>query len=263
MPESVLRSRYAFSLSAPRDRGRSFGVVASAVFHLLLVTVLFLFVRHDVARVLGAGDSLLAPGGGGGGGGGGGRVAYISLPAPAATARVPITVEPSATTPPPVQVTATPAAVLPTPVAQSTTVPETAASVPADSLAGAGAGLGPGAGGGAGGGTGGGIGPGTGGGIGPGEGGGVGGTGRPARLRQEVFPETKDAPRELRGLEIRVLFSIDAEGVPQRVQFDPPIRAGKFADKLKQTMLSFRFHPAIGPDGRPTASTFPYRLMIF
>ncbi|HMV33252.1 MAG TPA: hypothetical protein PKA50_14140, partial [Gemmatimonadales bacterium] len=114
-----------------------------------------------------------------------------------------------------------------------------------------------------GGGTGGGIGPGTGPGIGPGEGGGVGGgTGRGPRLRQEVLPPD-EVPKELRGREIRVVFTIDASGVPQKVVFDPPIPASRFAEKLRRSMLEFRFHPALGPDGRPTESTWVYRYMPF
>lgn len=265
MPESVLRSRYAFSLAAPRERPSPLGVVASALLHVLLVALLFLSVRHDVARVLGSGDPDRAPGGGGGGGGGGGRVAYITLPAPAATPRVSVAVTPPVSTPPPVQVPPPPAPEVPPPEVQPTPAPEPAAAIPvATADSGAAAGTGPGTGGGAGGGTGGGIGPGTGPGVGPGEGGGgAGGSGRPPRLRQENIIPHDDAPKELRGHEIRATITVDEAGMPRAVTFDPPLRSGRYTSKVRETLLGFRFYPALGPDGRPVASTFVYNITVF
>ena len=265
MPEHALRARYDFSLSAPRERGRPLGVLVSVACHLVLAALLLFSVRHDVARIFSAGDPFKAAGGGGGGGGGGGReVAYISLPAPEHTTTAPVAVTPPVVTPPPVQVAPTPVPEVPPPVVEVAPVPEAAVAAPAPSAtAAAGPGTSPGAGGGAGGGTGGGIGPGTGPGTGPGEGGGGGGgIGRGPRLRHEVLPPD-EVPKELRGREIRVVFTIDATGVPQKVVFDPPIGGSRFVDKLRRSMLEFRFYPALGPDGRPTESTWVYRYMPF
>ena len=264
MPEQALRARYDFSLSSPRERGRPLGVLVSVACHALLAVLLLLSVRHDVARIFTATDPFKAAGGGGGGGGGGGReVAYISLPAPEHTTAAPVVTTPPVETPPPVQVSPAPVPEVPPPVVEEAPVPEATVAVPAPAAAAAGPGVGPGTGGGAGGGAGGGIGPGTGPGTGPGEGGGTGGgVGRGPRLRQEVLPPD-EVPRELRGREIRVVFTIDASGVPQKVVFDPPIPGSRFADKLRRSMLDFRFHPALGPDGRPTESTWVYRYMPF
>ncbi len=263
MPESALSPRYAFSLSASRPRGRSFGVAVSVAFHLLLASLLFLSVRQDINRVLAVGDPLRAAGGGGGGGGGG-RVAYITLPAPARSAPAAVPVTPPEATPP-VQVTPTPPPVVPPPEPEPVV---TAAVTPVisspDSQPGNSAGTGPGAGGGTGGGTGGGIGPGAGPGTGPGEGGGgAGGRGRPPRPRQEIIPAIDGRPKELRGQEIRITYSIDETGKPVKVSFEPAIADGKFAGKLRETMLSYRFHPALDPNGRPVAGTWVYIMVIW
>ena len=63
-------------------------------------------------------------------------------------------------------------------------------------------------------------------------------------------------PRELRGAQIRVTFWVDEVGKAVRVALDPPIRDRKYAEKFTETMLNYRFHPALGPDGRPVASTY-------
>lgn len=263
MPESALSPRYAFSLSASRPRGRSLGVAVSVAFHLLLASLLFLSVRQDINRVLAGGDPLRAPGGGGGGGGGG-RVAYITLPAPARSAPAAVPVTPPEVTPPPVQVTPTPTPPPVVPPPEPEPVVAAAAVSSPDSQPGNSAGAGPGAGGGTGGGTGGGIGPGAGPGTGPGEGGGgAGGRGRPPRPRQEIIPAIDGRPRELRGQEIRITYSIDETGKPVKVSFEPSIADGKFAGKLRETMLSYRFHPALDPNGRPVPGTWVYIMVIW
>ncbi len=259
MPESALSPRYAFSLSASRARGRSLGVAVSVAFHLLLASLLFLSVRQDMRRVLAGGDPLRAAAGGGGGGGG--RVAYITLPAPARSAPAAVPVTPPEVTPPPVQVTPTPTPPPVVPPPEPEPVVAAAATSSPDSQPGNAAGTGPGAGGGTGGGTGGGLGPGVGPGTGPGEGGGgAGGRGKPPRPRQEIIPAIDGVPKELRGQEIRITYVIDASGKPEKVSFDPPIRDGKFAGRLRETMLSYRFHPALDPNGRPVAGTWVYLL---
>jgi periplasmic protein TonB len=238
------------------------GVLASVVLHLLIGGLLFLRIREDFERVLDAGRQ--GAGARGGGGGGAGRVAYITLPAPSAAPRVAVTVEPPTETPPPVPVipAPTPPPVIPPPAPEvhPLAVAAPSATPTGDSVAG----VGPGQGGGEGGGTGGGVGPGIGPGRGPGEGtgGGAGGSGRAPRPRYELIPP-QDPPKELRGKEVRILFAIDAEGKVRRVTFDPEIPRGKFADRLKETMQDYRFHPALGPDGKPVPGTFEYTMILF
>ena len=213
--------------------------------HAAIALLLLIPLRHDFARVLTAGDPLTTRSGGGGG-----RVAYITLPSPRPPARSTVTVTPPPATPQAIVVpTPTPPPDIPPPTPEAQVA---VAVVAADSAAAAGApasGDSPGAGGG----TGGGVGPGAGPGIGPGSG--ERGTGRALQLRHQVIPP-EDPPKELRGVELRVTFSVDESGKPVRVEFDPPIQDRKFAQKLRESMLSYRFRPALGPDGRPVASTF-------
>jgi hypothetical protein len=61
-------------------------------------------------------------------------------------------------------------------------------------------------------------------------------------------------PKELRGSQIRVTFWLDETGTPVRVALDPPIRDRKFSEKFTETMLSYKFRPALGPDGRAISS---------
>jgi hypothetical protein len=70
----------------------------------------------------------------------------------------------------------------------------------------------------------------------------------------------ENAPKELRGVALHVTFWIDETGKAVRVSVDPPIRDSKFAEKFTETMLSYRFRPALGPDGTPIASTFVYEV---
>jgi len=233
--------------------------VLSILLHVLIVLLLLIPLRHDFARVLDQGRS--EPGTrGGGGGGGGGRVAYISLPAPQATPRIAVEVDPPSETPPPVVV---PPPVVPPPVIQPPIAERSpAVATPVATAAGAdsAAGTGPGQGGGTGGGEGGGIGPGIGPGVGPGTGGGAGGRGRAPQPRHLIIPPD-DPPKELRGVEIRVTFWVDATGSVDRVAFDPPVDNRKFAGKLAEAMRNYRFRPALGPDGTPIAATYTHTLL--
>lgn len=204
----------------------------------------------DLMRTLTQGKPQHAVGGGGGGGGGGERVAYISLPAlrPSVPETKP---EPQPVVPPPVVVPPPPSKPdLPARVdsAVSTAVAPNPAG--ADTAAGEG----PGAGGGTGGGTGGGNGPGTGTGTGPGDGGGEGGLGKPPVMQR--FVPIGDRPKELHGQIVKVTFWLDSAGTVKRVIVVPEIRDRGFAKKFLETLESFRFHPARGPDGFPIASTY-------
>lgn len=236
--------------------------MVSVILHILIGAVLLVRIRADFARVLDAG----ALGGSrGGGGGGAGRETYISLPAPVASAPKVVAVEPPKEAPVPVPVipTPTPPQVVPPPVQeeQPVAVASAATAPSSDSVAG----RGPGQGGGEGGGTGGGAGPGTGPGRGPGEGtgGGEGGTGRAPRPRYELIPPADDPPKELRGKEVRILLAVDADGKVRRVTFETAIPRGKYATRLKETMEGYRFHPALGPDGKAVPGTFEYTFTVF
>jgi len=223
---------------------------------VVLVLLLLIPLRHDFARVLDAGPS--EAGTRGGGGGGGGRVAYISLPAPAASPRVAVEVDPPRETPPPVVAPpVVPPPVIPPPADPAPTAPaQVAAAASPDSVEGSG----PGQGGGTGGGQGGGVGPGVGPGTGPGTGGGGGGQGRAPQPRHLIIPPD-DPPKELRGVEIRVTFWVDPLGSVKRVAFDPPVDNRKFAGKLTEAMKNYRFRPALGPDGTPIAATYTHTLL--
>lgn len=253
--EDHLRSHYEFTVGEATHRGRPAGLALSVLLHIGAVLLLLIPLRHDFARVLAMGAPLAK---GGGGGGGSGRVAYITLPAPAASAPAPVTVSPPRETPPPVPVTApvTPPQTIPPPApVEDTPVPTPVAPQAAASGDSAG-GVGPGQGGGAGGGTGGGLGPGVGPGSGPGTGPGVGegGRGRPAEIRHMPIPPDNE-PKDLRGTQLQVTFWVDESGRAVKVEVIPAIRDRKYAQKFAEAMLSYRFRPALGPDGRPIAST--------
>lgn len=262
--EVALPSPYDFGTRRTPARSRTVGLLLSVVLHVVLGLLLLIPLRRDFERVLLIGSNR--PGTAGGGGGGAGRVAYITLPAPAASARVTVEVTPPKPTPP---VTVTPTPVSPSvvpppvPVEKSPVEPVSAASAAAatpDSLAG----VGPGTGGGVGGGAGGGIGPGKGPGTGPGSGTGVGegGTGKPPVPRQYIIPP-QDAPKELRGKEIRVTSYVDARGRVERVEFTPAISDGGYARRLREAMLNYRFNPATDASGHPIASTFETIVTIY
>jgi hypothetical protein len=262
--EVALPAQYDFGTRTPSARSRSVGAVLSIVLHLVLGLLILVPLRRDFERVLLIGPNR--PGTAGGGGGGSGRVAYITLPAPAASARVSVEVTPPKPTPP---VTVTPTAVPPTvipppvPEEKSPAVPAPAAPATAaapDSLAG----VGPGTGGGVGGGTGGGIGPGNGAGSGTGNGTGAGegGTGTPATLRHQVIPPD-DAPKQLRGKDIRIICSVDEKGRVLRVEFQPDISDGRYAGRLRSAMMDQRFYPAHDATGRPVASIVEQTVTIY
>lgn len=246
--------RYDTVPDSPRPRGRGAGVLLSIVLHISVVLLLLIPLRRDFARVLNP-DRLGAGPNRGGSGGGGGRVAYISLPVPKSVAPVEMTVDPPVETPPPEvvtpPVTPPPNIVPPEPAAQPVASAAAADSVP---------GSGPGQGGGTGGGEGGGLGPGIGPGTGPGTG--AGDRSRAPQPRHLIIPPV-DAPKEMRGVTIKVTFWIDATGAVARVEFDPPVDDRTYAKKLGETMRNYRFRPALGPEGTPIPSTYVYTVTAF
>ncbi len=54
-------------------------------------------------------------------------------------------------------------------------------------------------------------------------------------------------------------MAVRADGRVDAVRFEPDI-SGKFADRLRETMLSYRFRPALSPTGVPIDGTYVYAL---
>lgn len=220
----------------PPPRRRSFGgLTASVLLHALLLLLIISpwFRRY---HLLSAEGSDL-PGTGGGGGRSGEQ--YIALPAlrPAATPPPAVHVETPAVPPPVVIPTVIPP---PTP-APDTIVPPQPQTSATDATGGATGGA-AGTGGGGGGGNGAGQGPGTGGGAGPGTGGARRGT--PPERRQFVVPPMTGTPKELRGATLLVRFYVSAAGVVDRIETDPPLPSGKYANDFNELMQGFKFRPA-------------------
>jgi hypothetical protein len=223
--------------------------VFSLLFHTVVIALILWPATHFLT-INDPGNPFLPPGGGGGGGGGGGEsVAYISLPAftppPPAAEVVEV---------PPVETPEVPVVAEPVPVQDSvradtqvvamnnTTTPGTGTG-----STGTGSGVGPGSG------TG--TGPGTGPGSGPGSGGGLS-LARPPQAKQLIMvPENK--PRELRNQTVRAMFSIDATGKVEQVVFTPEIQNRDYAQKLRETLLAFRFTPARSATGEAIAVQYP------
>jgi len=248
----------------PAGRRRYDGLVASLVVHAL---ILFLVVRSGErlwSRTLAPGDPALPAGGCGGGGAGGPRVAYITLPPPAAAAE-PVMPPDPVVTPPPVRPPVEPTPALtptarPSPEVPAPTPPPVDTQPPAalgttSTASATTAGTGPGTGGGQGGGAGQGIGPGQGRGSGPGNGGGGQGGGiRPPELRDLAFP-FDTPPKELRGASLAVTFWVRVDGRVDRYEVAPEIADRDYARKFDEVIRAFRFTPARAPDGRTVAGT--------
>jgi hypothetical protein len=80
--------------------------------------------------------------------------------------------------------------------------------------------------------------------------------------RHQVFPPS-DAPKQLRGKDIRVISMVDAEGKVQRVEFQPEITDGGYARRLREAMMSYRYYPATDASGHPIASSFETTVTIY
>lgn len=70
-----------------------------------------------------------------------------------------------------------------------------------------------------------------------------------------VPPPMDDRPKEVRGLQVTVIFSLDATGRITHVEFKPEIRDRGYRKRLLEAMENFRWSPARGPDGFPVAAT--------
>jgi hypothetical protein len=237
-----------FALSRPARASRPGGALASLLFHVAII-LLLAYPATQFLKVRDPGDNPYSQSGGGGGGGGGSdALAYISLPA---TRPPPPVEEPFVT---PVETPQVPVAPEPAPV--DTVDHSTVAQV--DSAAQAGDGLqgapSPGSGGGTGGGNGPGDGPGTGPGSGPGNGGSGGATA--PQIKQFILTPP-DPPRGLKGQTITVTFSVRADGRVDHVEFQPEIQNRDYANKFRESLLGFRFVPALSAAGVPIAGEYP------
>jgi hypothetical protein len=238
----------------PGRRRRYDGLVLSLLIHAVIIGLAVRTGDRLWSRALAPGDPALR----GGGGGGGPRVAYITLPPPAAPTmprQVSVTLPPR----PRVETTPTVTPPVPEPVTPSPepepidTQPSaaSAAAAPGDAAPAAGPGTGTGTGGGAGPGTG----PGRGAGAGPGPaGGGDGGRIRPPELRDLAFP-FDTPPKELRGAALAVTFWVRVDGRVERYEVAPEIADRDYARKFDEVIRAFRFTPARAPDGSTVAGT--------
>ena len=261
---------------ARRKQSRWQGWLASLLAHLFLLLLLIGVEQRsttlELRRVDGAGGATPVGGGGGspgGAAGGGGvhgeRVQYVALPpAPAPTpvtapALVPPLLPPVVAVPPkpqPVHPLHPPAVVSPAPTPSIPTSPSAVRSdTPGIGSGVAGAATGAGSGG-AGPGTGSGVGSGEGTGKGSGTGPGTGGgadTTYPPTLRQMFLPPLP-APPKLRGFHLVARYDVDSIGRGTLLAFTPS-PDGDYNRRLRETLRSMKFRPAVRRDGAPVRDT--------
>jgi len=99
-------------------------------------------------------------------------------------------------------------------------------------------------------------------GIGPGSGGGGGGgSGRDPQWTYGTFFFEKP-PKELRGQTLRVTFYVRANGRVARVETEPRIEDGDFAQKFLERAMTYRFKPARNAEGAdvPGVMTMTFTL---
>lgn len=251
-----------------RGEGR-WGAPFSIVLHIVLVLVLVMpvFARVVAPELFAGGGPGPAGGGGGGTGGIGGwrrepidpeglryiRVAPEPPPQETAEAEQPVP-EPEEPPPPEPEPEREPA---PEEEAQPETPPQSAAPVP-----GTGGGTGndgtSGTGPGTGGGTGSGVGTGTGSATGPGTG---GGDGKDFLPTPELVLIPPQPPGRLKGTVIPVRFTLNERGEILRVDF-PSTGDRGYDRRLREALNEMRFRPAVGPDGRPMAATYPVEVRL-
>ncbi len=252
--------------ATPRVRS----VLASVGIHALIIALLVVpFAAPEVIRVItGSGGPTPAGGGGGGLRGSGGdrggppiveRLRYVQLAAPPVPPPTKAAVSAPVVTPPPVvkppvAPPVTPPVSKPAPAATTTPAPATS-SVTAPG-AGSGGGTGAdgtlGSGPGTGGGVGSGAGSGRGSGVGPATGGGT--TANPAPTLVEMFIPPPGTPKRDKGKTIVAVFDVDSTGHVIKVDFTQ-VSDGGYNRKLREAFESFRFRPAVRPDGTPIRAT--------
>ncbi len=243
-----------------RPEAKWVGVVASVLFHgLILLALLIPALRAVGIDIIPQGAGGPGPAGGGGGGnrGSGGapvqeRLQYIEVapPAPVATPTptpvpTPPVVKPPEVVPPPQpppqeptkdEVKTEAPAVAPAPAP----TPGTGGGTGNDGTAGTGPGTG--------GGVGSGIGTGRGSGIGPGTGGGNGENYSPSLLFAFIPP--MPIPDKVKGTEVIATFDVDSTGRVLSFKFTETRDRG-YNKRLKEVFGEFKFRPAVRPDGTP------------
>lgn len=280
--EAPKRPPYRPPIGIPTDNeGRWRGVLASSIFHLLIVFLIVVpVITMDVRdmRERRQATGLDAVGGGGGGSGGTGGVVeeifYVnmgpdgSVMLPTPTVR-PVT-EPEAPPPEPVpeperepQPPPPPVTEVPPEPQQTSAVPPsssdtgTAVSSPPSEIVGTGGGTGNdgsrGSGSGTGGGVGSGVGTGRGSGVGPGTG--LAGTDSiyPPQLLTLALPPLQP-PSRVRPYTLVALFDVDERGNTRLIGFNET-RDGRFNRQLRAVLADVRFRPATLLDGTPVRDT--------
>ncbi len=255
-PPQESRRPYRPPIGVPsRARRGVGGLLASVLFHLLLILLVVIpFSNPELVRaVLGAGGLGPAGGGGGGNRGGGGtpkteRLEFVRM-APIPTPTPPVTRPPEVkpVVPPPPPPPPTPAPPAPQPPAPAPTAPPAESKGTGAGGSGSGTdgatGSGPGTGGGVG--TGSGTGKGTA--TGAGTGGGVGTVYPPAPT--ELFLPPLPVPGKARGTVV-VVFDVDSTGKVLDLQFTPT-KDGNYNRKLREALAAIRFRPAVNGNGVP------------
>lgn len=249
-----------------REQARWQGWLISLLAHLLVVLLVFLPTRDagpDYGHRASGGGAGAAGGGGGGLGDDAPRVRFVAIaPAAAAPAR-PARAAPPVTAPAaPVVPRVTPPVPPPVaPVAPAQPAPAAPAAPTAGRTTAGGLGLGRTGGGGAGPGNGGGTGSGIGTGSGTATGAATGGG--PAAIHpptpRELFLPPLPAPRAVHGFTLVAWFDVDSTGKATLLRFTPSPDGG-YNRRLRETLLSLRFRPAVRADGVPVRDTVDVRF---
>jgi hypothetical protein len=77
-----------------------------------------------------------------------------------------------------------------------------------------------------------------------------------------ILPPTEGVPKELRGLEIEVIFYVTATGTVSDVKVKPEIKNKDFAKKFDTVMRGYTFTPARNPAGEKVAGIFVYNIIL-
>lgn len=262
-----------------REQTRWQGWLFSLLAHLLLLLLLFVPASEpdiDLPHRDGAGGVGPAGGGGGGSGNNEPRLNFVRvLPSAGAPVSAPV-VPPIAQVPPlvPPVVPPKPAPTVPPvtppsaqpPASPQPAQPSTAAPPPsgaATPTTGTGTGVGTNGGAGAGPGTGGGVGSGEGTGrgsaTGPGTGGGLA-QNYPPTPRQLFLPPLPP-PARVKGFRLTAWFDVDSTGKAILLRFTPT-PDGDYNKRLRETLASVRFRPAVTPTGIPIRDTVDVQFLF-
>jgi hypothetical protein len=255
-PRGGVRVHASFAFPDPPKRSVAAAIV-SALLHLLVI-LLAIRLTQAVVEIKNtpAGNAIMRFMGGGGGGGGAGGASFTALakpppPPPPTVAETPVVI-------PKVEVVPDKIPPPETPTQAKADTNHSASTAPA--AAGTGGGSGGGEGTGTGTGKGSGVGPGSGSGTGGGDGGGNGGF--PPVGKQMILPPTEGVPKELRGVELEVVFFVTATGTVSDLRVKPEIKNKDFAKKFDTVMRGYTFVPARNAAGEKVAGTSVYTVTM-